>query len=612
MSLIVSDKVNTYNRKITELIVTYKPQIEILMENYNNPIGSYITEVKELIKEINSKSQDDLFLIKSYLCLLLHFYEYETIDDGKLIGNSSNCLFTIANVKSNNYELPVKLFIKVIDYSTQVIGSIIDLCIYDILSSIIFNKIFKVEKYKDFKDFIPEYKGSCLSYTKRDATGSYWDFNDIRNITERDLTFYNGQTLQSNLNPYYNFPVILVMFEAIDNPLSVSNIFKLFSSQNTEENTNLVISVLANAYDMYIFLETLGSDFGFMHNDLHFSNIILDQTKQKLVIIDFGRCIFSKFIDEEDPEIDNKLLTEYKKLNYDITLNRLYVTDPIITNKVNRLYKRDIFKYHISIKGNDRNRKYFGIIYDLITYSLNMYTRSLFFLHKTDDINIDTVEVYFSSLIKVNYNDLEDLVNQKAKLELTSDSIRQLMDNYFKIKTEFIDGTQDEDTRNYFSILLKGLFYTALLLHYTGKNYTLINVFFKVKAVSLSGFYDYIQSKILSVQDYVRILENDSFLMQFVRPSTRGGLNLDTIYSSQISKSKNKSKPKSKSMSRLYPLFSKANINKVKSNISLEETSKAYQQIYNEKDISDLRIFPKDDERVIRKSSEKKLKVYKT
>lgn len=583
----MSAKVIQYNRDLNTLIASFKPQITVLMDNYETPIGSFITAISNLIKSINSKSEDglynNLFLIKSYLCLLLHFYNYESIDNGKLLGNSSNCKFTIANVTSNNGGIPYKLFIKVIDYSSQYISSRTDLSIYDILTSIIFNKIFLIEEYKKFKDFIPEYKGSCLSYIKKDATGTYWDFNDIKKINEKELTYYNGETLEKNLNPFYNSPVILVMFEAINHPISVSDVFKFFSTNKTQQSIDLVVGVLANAYDVYNFLETVGSEYGFMHNDLHFSNIIYDQNKNKLVIIDFGRCVFAKFRDEVDTDINNKLLTEFKKLNYNVCLNRLYLTDSIITNKAERLYKRDVFKYHISIIGNDRTRKYFGVIYDLITYSLNMYIRILYFLRETDTVNADTVEYHFSLLIKANYNYIDDLVNQRVRLEVPTNTIRELMDNYLEAKTDFIDGTQDEDTKKFFTMLLNGLFYTALLLHYTGKNYKLIYDFFQVKSVSLTGFFEYIQKEIFSKKEYLEILKNDNFLMQFVVKQTssrKGGLSALPI--TENPKVKN-------SMTKLKSLFSKKSpiISKT---ASLQETTDAYEKIFNDKDIFDLKL----------------------
>lgn len=613
MSSTSIDKITKYNQTLNTLIATYKPQITILTENYDHPIGSFIIEIEKLIKTVNSKREDGLytnmFLIKSFLCLLLQFYEYETIDNGKLLGNSSNCKFTVANVRSNHGGTPYKLFVKVIDYSTQQMGSRIDLSIYDVLTSIIFDKIFSIENYKKFKDFIPEYKGDCLSYIKGNRGDTYWDFNEIKRTTETDLTYYNGRTLELNSSPLYKYPAVLVMFEAINNPITVNDVFKFFSDEMSDDSINLVIGVLSNAYDIYNFLETVGSDYGFMHNDLHFSNIIYDQTKNKLVIIDFGRCVFSKFKDELDSEINNKILTEFKKLNYNISLDKLYLTDSITPNKVERLYKRDIFRYHISIIGNNTNYKYFGVIYDLITYSLNMYIRFLYYLRKTDTVNADNVEDYYSLLIKVNYRSLEDLVNQRVRLEVPSVTIRQLMNNYLKIKSDFIDKTYDEDARNYFIMLLNGLFYTALLLHFTGKNYAMIYTFFQVKAVSLPEFYKFIEDEIFSNKDYLNILKNDLFLMQFLQePQVTTGGFVSTIYPQpivEVNKAKSKSKSKPTNMSNLYPLFSKENIRENTKIVSLQETCDAYKKIYDDKEIFDLIPPP-----IKQKGGGKKLKNY--
>lgn len=53
----MSNKIATYNRNLQTLITVYKPRIEILMENYDDPIGNFIIEIQKLIKAINSKTR---------------------------------------------------------------------------------------------------------------------------------------------------------------------------------------------------------------------------------------------------------------------------------------------------------------------------------------------------------------------------------------------------------------------------------------------------------------------------------------------------------------------------------------------------------------------------
>jgi len=89
--------------------------------------------------------------------------------------------------------------------------------------------------------------------------------------------------------------------------------------------------VIYNSFDFYNFLKYIGTIYGFMHNDLHTQN-------NKLVLIDFGRSYFAEFM--TDDEINNKVMCEFKKLNYQI---------PNITN-INQLYEnRQLFSYNKSI-----------------------------------------------------------------------------------------------------------------------------------------------------------------------------------------------------------------------------------------------------------------------
>ena len=70
------------------------------------------------------------------------------------------------------------------------------------------------------------------------------------------------------------------------------------------------------------FLLKIGINYGFHHNDSHISNIIYDLEKQEIKLIDYGRSIFGKFINEESDEINSYLINEIDKLN--LKLNYFY------------------------------------------------------------------------------------------------------------------------------------------------------------------------------------------------------------------------------------------------------------------------------------------------
>lgn len=639
-------KEKRYYRELNTLITQIKPRMNIIMDNYNDPIGTYIIQIDAIIKRIASdyeinKLYNSVYLLKSYLSLLLHFYHYEPNNDGKLLGNSSNCQFTIANVTDNHHGKDYKIFVKIIQYSKQNTTSTKDLLIYDIVSAIVFDKIFSTDTYKIYKDFIPVYKGSCLSYIRHEVleekgkltTKDFWNFNEIKDFGRKGLTFFDPYILQQDITrPIYNDPVIIAMHEAIDYPISVMDVFRYFNE--TESNASdeaeffkaihLVNLVISNAYDMYKFLEMIGTEYGFMHNDLHFSNIILDQTKNKLVIIDFGRCCFSKFIHESNIEINNKLLTEFKKLNYNIGLKKIYLTDDSIVNKFAYLYEKNLFRFNVSIKDTTTN-KYFGIIYDLITYSLNMYIKILYFSKiMYPDFAIE-IEENFKLLIKINYtyDPIKDLIeNSKIRISNGSLTLHELMTNYKKIKEDFVTKITDTETFNFYTMILNGLFYASLLFHFIikkyGENklYEHIWYYFQIKNVDLTEFYDFIQTYILSNESYVEELKNDTFLMQFVKKeesSVSGGFATNSSRSTSISKYKNTSvhtpfklnyiskiqemndkifefKSMYNNPKKYFSLFSKPVEIKSAHKTTMDETSKAYEKIYNEKELCDLKV----------------------
>jgi len=600
-----------YSNNLDRIITTYKPRIKNLNQLDYDIINNFNEDIKNLIKSINGyntsflKEGDNSFLTLSYFIFLLPFKTYIPYNNGILFSNSANCLFTLADVvdeNSKNY----RLFIKLISNDNQK-RRYSDSIMIDILSAIIFEYIFlNEEKYRKNRSNIVCYKGSTLSYVNKD---NKWDFNEISDRTN-GLTYYNENNLTRRLPPYYSYEYLLVMYDAINEPISITDIF-------IQDNQSLMIEVFNNCCDIYDFIKDIGFDLGFMHNDLHMGNIIYDKLTKKLILIDFGRSSFAHFIHNYTEKLSNEIFEEYTKLDYSnasggdlsfwvkILKNYKYKEE----NNIKTIYE-DYYLYdqHIAVK--TANDKYFGGIFDLITFSLNMYIRTLYYIHKYKNSEFSTFKNHFDSIIKINYdvNEPKNLVNhefinfekvqasfqseegsdneQNSNFIDTERDLDKLISSFVNIRDNYINTLTCRKTKRHFTMLLEGLLYTALLIHFNKFNIDLIHLYFQVLKYDLYTFMNKFHSYLIDIiNKYNSQLSSDSFLMKF--QVTRGGLTNILKKESVIIPSKRiVSKPlkslKSSNPSNDFSLFptSTKPTSPTKRAVSLQNTGDAYRLLY--------------------------------
>lgn len=590
---------NSYHTTIDNLIREYKNDITLFM-NSNQKLNELMSEIDDLINSRKPSFLDYLYFKKSYISLFFPFQTYTNFSytpyiGGLLLGNSSNCKFTIATVNINGNQF--KLFSKIVDYSEQNKFGVQDLLIFDILSAIIFDYILSLNDYLQYKDSIAKYRGSFLSYTRKDNKKDFWNFNDLSNH-RNTKSLYNPYSFQMVER---NKKVIVATYDAIDNPITITEIFEKFETDNDPE---IIENVMANCCDIYNFLRDIGLNFGFMHNDLHMSNLLYNPATRKIMVIDFGRASFAKFMVDDINDIDKKIIVDFEKLNYNQTFQ---IDLSSITKKggnsntetyesaqetffetqiekaedlfINFLYKnKDFFrkKYSpIAING-----KYFGIIFDLITYSLNIYIRLLFFMKKTyTDNDFDEFYNNFKKIIEIDfYGNIANLLNNNVTIITNYSNENELLSNYEKIKRDYIaklnEGTQE---KRIYTMLLEGLFYTGLLILFNRriKRNGYIYKYFQV----LNTVDELEQFKIFVIEFINRdtnyqILLSDSFLSNFITIRT-GGLLMNSsnkLENPVIDKNSRLSLPLTLPLS--LPLKM----------INIDETVNAYIEIYKDYD----------------------------
>ena len=456
-------------------------------ENYNRQFNQFISSkignrtnideftqsVKQFYKGNTGLDITDNFFLKSHYCFLLPYENYRSNKGGILSGfQTSPTKFDIVNVTDNSDTTcrEKTLFIKILDMSTQSRGSVYDLCIFDILSSLIFEYLIENdEKFgSNYSNFIPKYKNSFLTYVKNiNERTINWDLNEIHNNLSKSNSLELVTSHQKS---------VLLIYEAITNSVSV---FSAFYDSHINKERTIITEILNCVPNFYNFLKYIGLKYGYMHNDLHTDNIIYNKSTKTLMLIDFGRNSFAYFKHNNIPEIKNKINDEFKKLNYD----ELYsIYDQISVEELYMKTQPRLFKSFISplITLSHNNKKFIGVIYDLITFSLNMYLRELQYLDLGEKKNklialfdqllkltpkISTKLHYYSSAnyffdINTNFTNFNVIVQKYNEIYNTLTSLRDI----------------DDNERQRYMIYLHGITHLAYLYCYCVNSYKGLNL----------------------------------------------------------------------------------------------------------------------------------------
>jgi len=204
--------------------------------------------------------------------------------------------------------------------------------------------------------------------------------------------------------------------------------------------------------------------------------------------------------------------------------------------------------------------QYFGIIFDLIIFAMNIYIRTLYYIHETSSISYYNIFLLnFSKIIRIEFNDnFNELLNQIYRLR-TPSSLDILIDNYVDVKDNYINMIQDQRIKNHYNLLLEGLFYFSLYLNFRGVTNNITS--HSMSHIHMhSHFLIYIQN---ILNRYINKLTSDRFIMNLIQ----GEMNLD--YSSSSSS---------------YELVNSGGNTYQK--LTLEETMKAYENYYITKNLN--------------------------
>ena len=421
------------------------------------------------------------YYIKSFLILFLNFNNYKSLNNGTLKSNSVNCKYTISTIDNakNNQEL---LFIKVVDVDFT--G---DKIIIDIISCILFEHIYKIIELNhternpniltDLSDYVAIFKGAFSSY----SISNKWDYNNLSRIYKtsecRILETYQLNEL---------IPSHIYITNGIINPETIDiMIYDYASSISNEIERERIKTLIVNYYlavpNIFNFIYYYGSHFGFLHNDLHYKNLLFDQSKNKLIMIDYGRNYFGYFYDNEyqDNEINERVKDYVNILNYQGGDQRY--TAPV------RSYKQMIDRY-----GNSRNIKsqikslfndtYLTYILDLITLSITLlyYFEMLILLDPRSYSDKTNEFIYHSLLIDLIYfesnpshrlsNRLNILQNKNFSIKARFNTYDEIVNKYIETKSLLISLVTSNPSALWMAYVYDGLFYTALMLNFFNLN----------------------------------------------------------------------------------------------------------------------------------------------
>ena len=397
------------------------------------------------------------------LSLLIHslnFENYIPLNNGELLENSVNCKYTLATI--TNGEKTENLFIKSVDLSPNN-----DDIKIDIISCILFEYIYNLIKkdpdnkfannISDLSDYVAIFKGAIPSFTFLDK----WNYNSILQDYNVDKCHIIKETFNHKRNENY-----IYITNSVNNPDTIITMINNFQNNiEKTKNDDNIIKYFNEISTIYDFIYYYGSQYGYLHSDLHSGNLLLDTIKNKIIMIDYGQNSFGYFYENDDEIVNGYVKNYYKLLNYDDddTITYKMLIDINFTDK----------NYLISIIKSTKNNSYMTYILDIITLSLNLlYSYRIFIQLKTSSNN----EIYkkLTDLIYFeknpdNYSDdiLSILYEKDFKIKMRVSDIDEIIATYISTKTELFEKykTMGKDVLWELHVY-DGLFYTALLFHH--------------------------------------------------------------------------------------------------------------------------------------------------
>lgn len=295
----------------------------------------------------------------------------------------------------------------------------------------------------------------------------------------------------------------------------------VFLQEQKAENPDYqsLINILLLTPKLYNYLIDIGINYGFMHNNLNLNNVIYDDASNELLLTDFSYSTFAKYFHNQP--VNENILDKVKNVLYKIK-NSVY--EGFTAN--------DDSKDRFCIK--KKSDKYFGTIFDLISFTLNIYSYFIYYAYTYRGDIFDELISKFKKILTINYNNnlLNLINNNELKIEIFIGNIEQLIKNYEEVKVYILQ--YNKDFPNYYTLfimILEGLFYANLFIKFIkGRklpeptNETIFSENFQIKIEHKPYvFSHYIETNLLNTDNAKFINDNLSYLKHFINSENKGG-----------------------------------------------------------------------------------------
>lgn len=405
-----------------------------------------IEQFKENIEEIIGTKLNE----EKMLCLLMIWFLREHMPEKEiypLLGNSANARYTRIITSNKPYNKIDDEKKSDLIFKFQIKDTADDLVI-DILNTRLINKLLTGNIKSSFMVYIE----SFMTYID-ETTNTF------------NLSKYQTKILEKPDHTPLDLLAVKCMvvenitFNNVHENLSVDSLFKVIKSHNPLNKLQIFSMLNLQLNMLFKHLKIVGELYGFVHNDCHLGNILMNSNNQ-LVLIDMGRVYFNFYADinipntsnsrpfkkqrteEGEPKKNLKLLEIYEALIVEENQKFIkkgqepYSFDSIIkkikekkTNKkpiyINPFYRIE----DIATFPQDKKREDFQYLYDYYVKNMYLFDISTIILNILHYTIIDKECETFESN-KETYNFREEVLRIFDKEHEDSDN-SSLINNFF-------------------------------------------------------------------------------------------------------------------------------------------------------------------------------------